>query len=447
MDMTAGPITLQLIQFAFPLLIGNLFQQLYNTVDSWVVGNYVSKEAFAAVGAVGPIINMLIGFFLGLSNGAGVLISQYYGAKKHEKVSETVHTFLLMTLILGVLFTFVGLGMTPLMIRFMNTPENVVPESTAYLSIYFAGVIGLMLYNAGAGILRAIGDSQRPFYFLVTSALINIILDLVFVLVFDMGVEGVAWATVISQAVSALMTLIVLFRSTTCVRLSLSKLRIHWDMLAKIIRIGIPSALQMMIISFSNVFVQSYVYAFGDDCMAGWGAYSKIDMIMFLPMQSLSLAVTTFVGQNIGIGQEERARKGVSVAMKITVLITVILMIPLLIFAPYAVQIFNRDPNMLSYGVLFLRHITPFYVICCFNQIYSSALRGAGNTKIPMYIMLFAFVLFRQAYMFVMSNYISNTILPIAMGYPAGWIVCSTITTLYYRKVPLNRKKIITSEE
>ncbi len=442
-DMTEGSIIGHLIRFAIPLLIGNLFQQLYNTVDTWVVGNYVSKSAFAAVGTVGPIINMLIGFFLGLSSGAGVVISQYYGAKKEEKVSETVHTAIVMTLILGVVFTAVGLWMTPAMLQFMKTPDSVLPESTAYLTIYFSGIIGLMLYNIGSGILRAIGDSQRPFYFLVVSALLNTVLDLVFVLVFDMGVRGVALATIIAQGVSAILTMIVLFRTTACVRLSLRKMRIHWDALVKIFRVGIPAAIQMLITSFSNIFVQSYINYFGDSCMAGWTAYAKIDQLIFLPMQSLALASTTFVGQNLGIGQVDRAKAGVRSALLISFAATAIIMIPVLIAAPWLVAFFNDDPAVGEFGTLFLRYITPFYILCCVNQIYSGALRGAGNSKIPMIIMLTSFVGFRQIYLFVMANFISNTILPIAMGYPAGWLVCSALTFVYYHKVPLDKVKLI----
>ncbi len=442
-DMTEGSIIGHLIRFAIPLLVGNLFQQLYNTVDSWVVGNYVSKSAFAAVGTVGPIINMLIGFFLGLSSGAGVVISQYYGAKKEEKVSETVHTAIVMTLILGVVFTAVGLWMTPAMLQFMKTPDSVLPESTAYLTIYFSGIIGLMLYNIGSGILRAIGDSQRPFYFLVVSALLNTVLDLVFVLVFDMGVKGVALATIIAQGVSAILTMIVLFRTTACVRLSLRKMRLHWDALAKIFRVGIPAAIQMLITSFSNIFVQSYINFFGDSCMAGWTAYAKIDQLIFLPMQSLALASTTFVGQNLGIGQVDRAKAGVRSALLISFAATAIIMIPVLIAAPWLVAFFNDDPAVGEFGTLFLRYITPFYILCCVNQVYSGALRGAGNSKIPMFIMLTSFVAFRQIYLFVMANFISNTILPIAMGYPAGWLVCSALTFIYYHKVPLDKVKLI----
>ena len=442
-DMTEGPIVGHLIRFAMPLLIGNIFQQLYNTVDTWVVGNYVSKDAFAAVGSVGPIINMLIGFFLGLSSGAGVVISQYYGAKKYDKVSQTVHTSIVMTLVMGIVFTFLGLWMTPFMLRFMKTPVSVFPESSAYLTIYFAGVLGLMLYNIGSGILRAIGDSQRPFYFLVVSALLNTVLDLVFVLVFDMGVRGVALATVIAQGVSALLTMITLLRSDTCVKLYFSRFRIHWDALGKIIRVGIPAAVQMMITSFSNIFVQSYINFFGENCMAGWTAYGKIDQLIFLPMQSLALASTTFVGQNLGIGQTERAKKGVSYALHISFGATILVMLPVIIAAPQLVAFFNEDPAVGEFGTMFLRYITPFYVLCCVNQVYSGALRGAGNSKVPMIIMLASFVCFRQIYLFIMANFISNTILPIAMGYPAGWLVCSALTAAYYHKVPLDKVKLI----
>ena len=276
-DMTEGNITRHIIMFAFPLLIGNVFQQLYNTVDTWVVGNYVSNEAFSAVGTVGPIINMLIGFFMGLSSGAGVVISQYYGAKRYDEVHDTVHTSLVMTLIMGIVFTGIGLSMTPFMLRLMNTPDNVMPESSAYLTIYFSGMLGLMIYNIGSGILRAVGDSQRPFYFLVVCAVLNTVLDLLFVLVFKMGVEGVALATILSQGVSAVLVIITLMRTDTCIKVRLRDLKINFAMLGKIFRVGIPAAIQMAITSFSNIFVQSYINYFGDNCMSGWTAYAKID--------------------------------------------------------------------------------------------------------------------------------------------------------------------------
>ena len=446
-DMTQGSIIRHLITFAFPLLIGNIFQQLYNTVDTWVVGNYVSNEAFSAVGTVGPVINMLIGFFLGLSSGAGVVISQYYGAKKFDKVQDTVHTAILMTIILGIIFTFLGIGMAPFMIRFMKTPESVIPQSTAYLTIYFSGVIGLMLYNIGSGILRAVGDSQRPFYFLVVSAVLNTVLDLVFVLAFDMGVEGVALATVIAQCTSAVLVMITLMRTDSCIHLSWKKLKIHWDMMKKIIRVGIPAAIQMAITSFSNVFVQSYINHFGADCMSGWTAYSKIDQLIFLPMQSLALASTTFVGQNLGQNQVERAKKGVSLSLMLSVISTIVVMIPVIIFSGSFVAFFNDKPEVIEYGTLFLHWITPFYVLCCVNQVYSGALRGAGNSRAPMIIMLVSFVAFRQLYLFVVANFISNTVLPIAMGYPAGWLLCSSLTYIYYKHARLAKSRLVEDTE
>ena len=441
-DMTQGNITRHIISFALPLLIGNVFQQLYNTVDTWVVGNFVSNEAFSAVGTVGPIINMLIGFFMGLSSGAGVVISQYYGARRYEEVQKTVHTAIVMTLVIGVVFTGVGIAMIPYMLQLMKTPTEVIPESTAYLTIYFSGILGLMLYNIGAGILRAVGDSKRPFYFLVVCAVMNTILDLVFVLYFNMGVEGVALATILSQSVSALLVMITLMRSDSCIKLQIRSLKIHWSMLGKIFRVGIPAALQMAITSFSNIFVQSYINYFGADAMSGWTAYSKVDQLLFLPMQSIALASTTFVGQNLGRNQVDRAREGVRKALTIALASTAVMMVPVLAFSGPIVSFFNSKEEVIRYGTVLLRWLSPFYLLCCFNQIYSGALRGAGNSRAPMIIMLGSFVVFRQVYLFAMSR-IWNEIIPIAMGYPAGWLLCSSITAVYFHKVKLGKNRLV----
>ena len=445
-DMTEGNITRHIISFALPLLIGNVFQQLYNTVDTWVVGNYVSNEAFSAVGSVGPIINMLIGFFMGLSSGAGVVISQYYGAKRYDEVHDAVHTAIVMTLIMGIAFTGIGLGMTPYMLRLMNTPDNVLPESTAYLTIYFSGILGLMVYNIGAGILRAVGDSQRPFYFLVVCAVMNTVLDLLFVLVFRMGVEGVALATILSQCTSAVLVIITLMRTDTCIKLRIQDLKINFAMLGKIFRVGIPAAIQMAITAFSNIFVQSYINYFGDNCMSGWTAYAKIDQLLFLPMQSIALASTTFVGQNLGCNQVERAKKGVSQALLIAMASTVVLMIPVMAFASPVVAFFNSKAEVVEIGSMLLHWLSPFYVLCCFNQIYSGALRGAGNTRAPMIIMLSSFVAFRQVYLFIMAR-VWNEIIPIAMSYPAGWLLCSTLTAIYYHSVQLGKNRLVEDRE
>ena len=442
-DMTEGSIMRHLINFAIPLLVGNIFQQLYNMVDTWVVGNYVSNEAFSAVGSLGPIANMLIGIFMGLSSGAGVVISQYYGAKRYDKVQDTVHTSIVMTLVLAAIFTVIGIFMTPYMLHFMKTPDNVFPESKTYLTIYFAGIIGLMIYNIGSGILRAVGDSKRPFYFLVVSAVLNTVLDLLFVLVFHMGVAGVALATIIAQGVSAVLVLIALLRSHSCIRLEVRRLKMHWDMLAKIIKVGIPAAIQMAITSFSNVFVQSYINFFGADCMSGWTAYAKIDQLILLPMQSLALSSTTFVGQNLGRNLVDRAKKGIRISLLMSIAATLILMLPVILFAPSLVAFFNNKPEVIEYGTLMLRWLSPFYVLCCVNQIYSGALRGAGDSRAPMVILLCSFVFFRQAYLYIMANYISNTIIPIGMAYPAGWLLASILTLIYFKKAKLNKNRLV----
>ena len=442
-DMTQGSITKHLINFSLPLLLGNLFQQLYNMVDTWVVGNYVSNEAFSAVGTVGPVINTLIGFFLGLSSGAGVVISQYYGAGREEKVRQAVHTALMLTLVLGVVFTAAGIAMTPLMLQLMKTPAEVAPEQAAYLRIYFAGVMGLLLYNMGSGILRAVGDSRRPFYFLVVSAVLNTVLDLLFVIKFHMGVEGVAYATIIAQAVSAVLTLWVLMGAEGGIRLELRALRFTWSVLRQIVAVGIPAALQMAITAFSNVFVQSYINYFGPDCMSGWTAYTKVDQLVILPVQSISMANTTFVGQNLGVGDTPRAKKGVRISLWLSVAVTAVLLIPVLLFAPDLTAFFNSKAEVVSYGALLLRLLSPFYFFFCINQIYAGALRGAGNSQMPMWIMLGSFVVFRQIYLYIMSNYISNEIIPIALSYPAGWFVCSVATLLYYHHCKFDSHRLV----
>ncbi len=442
-DMTKGNITRHLVNFALPLLLGNLFQQLYNMVDTWVVGNYVSNEAFSAVGTVGPVINTLIGFFLGLSSGAGVVISQYYGAGREEKVQQAVHTALMLTLALGVVFTAAGIAMTPLMLQLMKTPAEVAPEQATYLRIYFAGVIGLLLYNMGSGILRAVGDSRRPFYFLVVSAVLNTVLDLLFVIKFHMGVEGVAYATIIAQAVSAVLTLWVLMGAEGGIRLELRALRFTWSVLRQIVAVGIPAALQMAITAFSNVFVQSYINYFGPDCMSGWTAYNKVDQLMILPVQSISMANTTFVGQNLGVGDTPRAKKGVRTSLWLSVAVTAVLLIPVLLFAPDLTAFFNSKAEVVSYGALLLRLLSPFYFFFCINQIYAGALRGAGNSQVPMWIMLGSFVVFRQIYLYIMANLISNEIIPIALSYPAGWFVCSVATLLYYHHCKFDSHRLV----
>lgn len=436
-DMTKGSVYGHLIRFMLPLLAGNIFQQLYNMVDTWVVGNFVSNEAFSAVGSVGPITFMLIGFFMGLSNGAGVIVSQYFGAGQTEQVQKTVHTALLMTVGMGVIITVLGLFLTPYMLTFMQTPEEVVPEAATYLTIYFAGVFGLMLYNVCSSILQAVGNSLLPFLALLVCAALNTGLDLYFVIELEMGVAGVAWATIIAQFVSAAVVLIALMRTKSCIRFQIRKLAIHRDVLGRILRVGLPAAIQMAITSFSNVFVQSYINYFKADVMSGWTAYNKIDQLLVLPAKSIGLATTTFVGQNLGAGHEKRARQGLLTGLILAFGLAILLGAPSVIFAEPLVGFFNPKPEVIAYGASFLMTLTPFYACMCVNQVVSGALRGSGNSKAPMYIMLGSYVVFRQIYLYIMANYISNTVMPIALGYPAGWIVCCAITLIYYFRHPL----------
>lgn len=442
LNMTEGNIRRLLITFALPLLMGNMFQQLYNMVDAWVVGNFVSNEAFSAVGTVGPILNTLISLFLGLSSGAGVVISQNYGAKREEAAQKALHTALVMTFVIAIVLTITGITLRGAFLRLMNTPEEVVPEASLYLLILFIGMGAMMFYNIGAASLQAIGDSTRPFYFLVVSTVLNIIGDLVLVIGFHMGVEGVAIATATAMTVSMILVIVTLIRTDTCIHLDFRKLRIDVKSMREIIRIGLPAALQMGIISFSNIIVQGYINYFGADVMSGWTAYGKIDALMLLPMQSIALATTTFVGQNIGRGKVERARQGVSEAIRISSAITLILSVPVMVFAPELVAFFNAKYEVVLFGTQILRWMTPFYVLTCSANVMNSGLRGAGNSRTPMLITIFSYVVFRQIYLFIMTHFISNTMLPVCLSYPAGWILCTIISALYYRHADLASKAV-----
>lgn len=432
-DMTQGSISGLLFAFAVPLMLGNLFQQLYNTVDSLIVGNFVSKQALAAVGCTGPIINTLIGLFSGLAAGASVVISQYYGAKDDEKLGKAVHTTVMITLITCVVLTVVGVWATPLMLELMDTPPDVFSEAELYLRIYFGGVSGLLLYNIGSGILRAVGDSTRPLYFLIFSAVMNTVLDLFFVAVLKQGIAGAAIATIISQFVSAILVMLLLLRSKDSYRLEISQLRMHKGMLRRICNIGIPSSLQMGITAFSNIFVMGYINHFESSCMAGWTAYNKLDALAMLPMQSLSLALTTFVGQNLGAGDLKRAKAGPRYGLIMGYIVTAIILVPMMVFAPQLTALFNDDREVIEFGTLFVRLCTPFYVAFVINQVYSGALRGAGDAKNTMYIMLFSFVVFRQIYLFIVFR-MGATAGVIALGYPMGWMMCSALLLIYYYK-------------
>ena len=438
--MTDGSIFRHIMIFAIPMAIGLLFQQLYNTVDSVVVGQYVGKQALAAVGSTGNIINMLVGLCNGLSVGAGVVISQRFGAKDFENLHKAVHTTLSVTFILGLIATVTGMLIVDPMLKMMETPDDVYDQAKTYLSIYFAGMSGLLLYNMGAGILRAVGDSRRPLYFLAFSAVLNIVGDLVFVLLFDMGVAGVALATIIAQFCSAALVLYVLTRTKEPYGIKWNCLRIQWDMLSKILAIGMPSGIQQAITSFSNVFVQSYINAFESACMAGWTSYNKLDALLLIPVQSIAMASTTFVGQNYGARKVERAKEGVKESLKLSVIITAVFAFLIIICKRPLLRLISPEADVIEFGAYFVTVISPFYITICFNQIYAGALRGVGNANAPMITMLFCFVLFRQTYLWLTHHFIGQSLLLTALAYPAGWVLCSILLAIVYRRSILFKK-------
>ena len=431
-DMTEGSILRQMVLFALPLMLGNVFQMLYNTVDSVIVGNFVSKQALAAIGSTTVIVNMMVFFFNGFSIGAGVVIGQYFGAKDLEKLHRAIETTMAATFILSLLFSLLGVSLVRPLLHFMSTPEDVLPEATVYLRIYLGGISGLLIYNMGSGILRAVGDSTRPLYFLILTSLLNIVLDLFFVLVLKMGVAGAAVATILSQFVSAGLILLLLTRSRDIYRLSWRELRIEWFLLRKIFAVGLPMAIQQVLTAFSNIFVQGYVNVFGSDVMAGWSSYNKLDQFIMLPMQSMAMAATTFVSQNIGAGKERRADRGTGVSLLLSCAVTLAIAAALFVFAAPAVRLFSPDSEVIRYGVLFLRTNVFFLLFNCVNHVLAGALRGRGDSAGPMIIMLSCFVGARQIYLYLITRLVANTPRLVGLGYPVGWTLCCIVELSYY---------------
>ena len=431
-DMTEGAIIKQITLFALPLMLGNIFQMLYNTVDSIVVGNFVGKQALAAVGSTTMIVNMLVFFFNGFSTGAGVIIANLFGARNLEKLHRTIETTMAATFLLSALFTLAGVAAVKPMLRFMATPEDVFGEATIYLQIYIGGISGLLVYNMGSGILRAVGDTMRPLYFLILTSVVNIVLDLLFVVVLRWGIAGVAWATILSQFLSAALTLMLLTRSRDIYRLTWVDLKIDRGILGEIFAVGLPAGIQSVITAFSNVFVQSYVNFFGSSCMAGWSCYNKLDQFVMLPMQSMAMAATTFVSQNIGAGRQRRADQGTVITVSMSVGVTAVIVTLLCLFAAPAVRMFSPDQSVIDYGVLFIRANCFFLLFNCVNHVLAGALRGRGDSKGPMMIMLLAFVGIRQVYLFVVTRFVANTPFLVGFGYPVGWTTCCVIELTYF---------------
>ena len=433
-----------MIRFALPMLIGSIIQQLYSTVDAWVVGNYVNNEAFSAVGSVTPIINSLIGFFTGLASGTGVVVARFFGADDKNSIDSAVHTASAITLVLVILFSIFGIILTPTALHLTNTPDTVFPEAKVYLQIYFSGIAGLLIYNMGAGILRAIGNSLQPFLFLIVSTVTNIILDLFFVIGLHLGIRGVAYATIIAQGMSALMIITVFCRRRSYVRLSARKIRIDPSMLKSIIHISIPMAIQSSVTAFSNMFVQAYINSFGTFCMGGWAVYNKLDQFMILPTQAMGFATTTFVSQNLGAKKTVRAKRGTVIALIISMLTTFIVLVPVWVYAKSLVMLFNKNERIIYYGILLLRVNCPFLLVHAISPVMQGTLRGAGESRHSMIICLSCYVLFRQIYLYIVNRFLPGHFIVIALGYPVGWVMCSICITAYYL---YNRKRLLGEAE
>lgn len=441
-DLIHGHIAKSIFWFSVPLLIGNLFQQLYNTVDAYVVGNFVSKEALAAVGASSPIINMLIGFFMGLATGAGVIIAQYFGAGDNGRLKKAVHSSAALTLVMSLLLTVIGMIGTNPMLHAIGIPADVFHDSSTYLMIYFAGISFNLIYNMGSGILRAMGDSKRPLYFLIIACIVNIILDFLFVKYLHMGVAGAGYATLIAQAISAILVVIVLVRSEGPHQLFWKQIRFHFPILKKIIMVGLPTGIQQSIVSLSNVIVQSYVNAFGSSVVAGYSATIRIDGFVNLPLQSFNMAVTTFVGQNIGAKQYERVKKGSRIALWMTMAVIATMAISLFFFGESFIAIFNSEPDVIQAGRTMQLAFVPFYIMLPVVQIYNGVLRGAGKSSVPMYIMVFNFVILRQIYLAIVTQMTSDVYF-VFMGWPVTWVTCAIMFIIYYHKVNwLNQQSV-----
>lgn len=431
--MIDGVIWKQIFLFSIPLLLGNLFQQLYNAVDSIIVGNYIGSQALAAVGSSAPVINLLISFFMGLSIGAGIIISRYYGARNIDGLQEAVHTSLAITFIAGIAMTFIGVLLSPYILQWVGTPDDVMSSSVLYLRIYFLGILSVMTYNMGSGILRAVGDSKNPLYFLIVSSIINVVLDYVFVVYFHMGVAGVGWATLIAQTVSALLTLALLIRTKAEYRVSIRHIRLHKHMVYEIIRLGLPSAVQNAIVSFSNVIVQSNINAFGSLAMAGCGSYTKIDGFAILPVMSYSMALTTFTGQNIGAQKYDRVKKGAKTGMIMSILTTICITILLLLLGPNVLAIFSQDQRVIEYGLYMMHVLAPGYIFLAISHALSGIIRGAGVTTIPMVVMVCCWCGLRMAWILI-SVPLFHDIGVVFLGWPITWIASALWLFLYYKK-------------
>lgn len=441
--MTEGSIWKKILFFSIPLILGNLFQQLYNTVDSIIVGNYIGSEALAAVGSSGSLINLLIGFCIGASAGAGVVIAQFYGAQDREGVRKAVHTTIAIAIAAGAVLTVVGIVATPILLKAMGTPQEVFDQASIYLKVYFGGILFSVVYNMSAGILNAVGNSKRSLVYLMIAATSNIFLDLLFVVVLKMGIVGAAIATDISQLLSCIFIILFLVRSEDVYRVKLKDIRCYDNLLGKILKIGLPTGVQNIVISLSNVIVQSSVNSFGAVAMAGFAAYIKVDGFNILPVLSFSMAATTFVGQNVGAGRLDRVKKGMYVSVAMGIIYTVCTGILLLAFAPQVIGVFTQNGKVVEYGVYIMKFFCPFYWMLGILHILAGTIRGTGKTMQAMVVFLFSLCIFRVLWIWGATS-ASHKIGGVMLGYPLSWLVGLVIILIYVWKgnwMPYGMKK------
>lgn len=431
--LLTGPIWKGIVAFAIPIFFGNLFQQLYNTVDSLIVGNFLGSDALAAVSSSGSLIFLLVGFFNGIAMGAGVVISKYYGAKDYESVKRAVHTDIALGLVAGILLMIIGMILTPYILQWMGTPESVMPNSVVYFRTYFAGSLAFVMYNIVMGILQAVGDSKHPLYYLIFSSIVNIVLDLLFVGVMGMGVGAAAFATAISQAVSAILCFLRLVRTKDVYQVFIHEIRFHKGMLKQIIRIGLPSGLQNSVISIANIVVQSNINAFGVIAVAGCGVYSKIEGFAFLPITCFAMSLTTFIGQNLGARQYDRAKKGAYFGIACSIVLAELVGVIVYFAMSYFTAAFDNTPEVIATSVLQAHTESLFYFLLAFSHCIAGIMRGAGKSSVPMLTMLVSWCMIRITYITVVVRFIPK-IQVVFWAYPLTWFISSIIFLCYFLK-------------
>ena len=431
--MTSGTIWKEILLFSIPLILGNLFQQLYNIVDSIIVGNVVGSSALAAVGASGAIIQLLVGFCIGASAGAGVVTSQYYGARDDEGVRKAVHTTIAISIAAGAILSIIGVLTAPLILDIMGTPEEVFDQASDYLRVFFAGINFSVIYNMSAGILNAVGNSRRSLIYLIIAAVSNIFLDILFVAVFKMGVVGAAIATDISQLISCIFILRFMRRSKESYRIRLRDVRFYDNLLEKIVKIGLPTGVQNIVISLSNVVVQSGVNSFGATVMASYAAFNKIDGFILLPILSMSMAATTFAGQNYGAREFDRVHKGMKVSIGMGAVYAVVAGALMLIFAPYIIRIFTGEQAVIDYGIYMMKYMYPFYWIIAIFHIATGTIRGVGKTLQAMVMSICSLCAVRILWIWGSFQFAHKLYL-LLLGYPITWVIGAIMMLIYIKK-------------